>query len=86
MYEVKLNVGAAKPARHVVKVEVFSPDGGKSLRKALPHTLYSTNLDTRAGAGSGQFRLALNDAVGVWRLVVTDVISGEKAEASWKVR
>lgn len=77
-YEVKLNVGAARPARHVVKVEVFSPDGKKQ-------ALYRANLDTRAGAGSGQFRLALNDAPGTWRLVATDVISGEKAEASWKV-
>jgi hypothetical protein len=78
-YEVKLNVGSAKPARHVMKVEVFSPDGTQ-------HSLYSTNLDTRNGAGAGQFRLALNDAVGTWRLVATDVISGARAEAAWKVR
>ena len=78
-YAVKLNVGSAKPARHVVKLEVFTPEGEK-------HALYSTNLDTRGGLGSGRFRLALNDAPGRWRLVATDVVSGATAEATWRVR
>jgi len=78
-YTVKLTTGPAKPARHVAKIEVFSPDGAK-------HALYSGSIDTRGGKGSGRFRLALNDTVGTWRLVATDVISGVKAEASWRVR
>jgi len=78
-YAVSLNTGAAKAAKHVVKIEVFTPGGEK-------HFAYSKNLDTRNGAGAGQFRLALNDTLGAWRVVATDVISGASAEKSWRVR
>ena len=77
-YEVKLKTGAARAARHVIKVEVFGPDGKKQL--------YGRNVDTRGGSGRGSFRLALNDAAGTWRVKVTDVFSGVTAEKNWEVR
>lgn len=78
-YEAKVKAGSARPVRHVLKIEVFGPDGEK-------RPLYSRNLDARAGVGKGELRLALNDARGRWRLAVTDVFSGEKAEKTWVVR
>ncbi|UCC68812.1 MAG: beta-galactosidase, partial [Armatimonadota bacterium] len=78
-YEAKVKAGAVRPVRHVLKLEVFGPGGKK-------RPLYSRNVDARGGAAKGEFRLALNDAAGKWRLVVTDVFSGEKAEKSWTVR
>jgi hypothetical protein len=77
-YEVAIDTSGAKAARHVVKIEVFAPDGEKQ-------SAYSRNIDTRGGAGSGRFRLALNDLTGTWRIVATDVISGASAEATWEV-
>ena len=78
-YKVKLSAGSAKPVRHVVKIEVFGPDGQKA-------HLYSGNIDTRGGAGTGTFGTALNDAPGKWRLVATDVFSGATAEKTWTMR
>lgn len=77
-YQVQIKAGGARPSRHVVKIEVFAPDGKKPL--------YSRNVDTRAGLGKGEFRLALNDPIGEWRLVATDVFSGERAEKRWRVK
>lgn len=68
---------AERLVRHVVKIEVFGPDGKKPL--------YCRNLDARAGVGEGEFRLALNDASGRWRLVATEVFSGARAEKRWRV-
>jgi len=77
-YRVKVQTGGARPVRHVVKVEVFGPDGKKPL--------YCRNLDTQAGIAEGQFRLALNDPAGPWRLVATDVFSAANAERAWRAR
>ena len=78
-YKVKLSASSAKPVRHVVKIEVFGPDGQKA-------HLYSGNMDTRGGVGTGTFGIALNDAPGKWRLVATDVFSGATAEKTWTMR
>jgi len=78
-YEAKVNTGTARPVRHVLKTEVFGPDGKK-------HALYSCNLDAASGRAQGGFQLALNDSKGTWRLRVTDVFSGESAEKTWTVR
>ncbi len=78
-YEARVRAASARPVRHVLKVEVFAPGGKKQ-------PLYSGNTDTTGGAAKGSFRLALNDPKGTWRLRVTDVFSGERAEKSWRVR
>ena len=77
-YEVRLKTGAARPVRHVVKIEVFAPAGKQAL--------YCRNVDTRGGVGKGSFMLALNDEPGRWRIVATDVFSGVTAETTWTVR
>jgi len=68
-----------QPLRHVLKVEVFGPDGGK-------RPLYSRNIDAPRGVGAHTFWFALNDATGKWRILVTDVFSGAQAEKTWTVR
>jgi len=78
-YQVKVSAGRARPVRHVIKVEVFGPNGKKQ-------SLYSGNVDTAAGIAKGSVQLALNDAKGTWRIVATDVFSGESAEKTWKVK
>ena len=78
-YEVAVKAGRARPVRHVLKVEVFGPDSEK-------RPLYSGNVEAKAGRGRGEFRLALNDERGEWRMVVTEVFSGEVAEKKWRVR
>jgi len=77
-YRVKLDAGSAQPVGQVVKVEVFGPDRRK-------HAGYSRNLDLRGGSAEGEVPLALNDAEGNWRIAVTDVFSGAKAERTFKV-
>jgi hypothetical protein len=78
-YEAKVKAGRARPVRHVLKLEVLGPDGAK-------RSLYSRNIETRGGVARSQFRMALNDEPGKWRIMVTDVFSGESAEKSWTVR
>jgi hypothetical protein len=78
-YSAKVRAGGARPVRHVLRIEVFGPDGKK-------RPLYSGNVDARAGAGKGRFTLALNDQKGRWRVVATDVFSGVKADRTWTVR
>ena len=77
-YEAKVDTGSAKPAGHVVKIEVFGPDGKE-------RGAYSRNIGAPEGTGVGEFRLALNDPKGQWRLVASDVFSGAAAEKTWKV-
>lgn len=77
-YEAAVGTGGARPVPHVVKVQVLGPDGEE-------RHLYSGNVDTRGGVARGSFRLALNDPMGRWQIVVTDVFSGESARAAWRV-
>jgi hypothetical protein len=53
---------------------------GKSIR------YYSGNVDMENGKGYTHFPTALNDARGEWRIVVTEVISGRRAEVTTTVR
>jgi hypothetical protein len=78
-YEVKVKAGAKQLGKHVVKVEVFGPDGKK-------RDLYSGTVEAKNGAAAGAFRLALNDAPGEWRIVATECCSGLEAEQKIRVR
>jgi hypothetical protein len=55
-----------------VVVDVYSPDGKRS-------RLYSGVCDAKGGRGEYEFRTALNDQKGTWRVVATDYITGESA-------
>ena len=77
-YRLRLGAGSARAVRHVVKIEVFGPDGSKQ-------SAYSRNVDVRGGVGEAEFWLALNAPKGTWRMVATDVFSGAKAEKAFRL-
>jgi hypothetical protein len=74
--EVTINFRAAGASqlRSVAKV-VVTDASGREL------SVYGGNRDLVSGVGSVSFRTALNDPSGVWRVSVTEVISGETANA-----
>jgi len=78
--EIRLTFTAAAGAgyRSVAKVEVLDPEG-----KSISH--YCRNEDIVDGRATFLFRTALNDPVGLWRIVVTDVVSGRRATAPVRV-
>jgi hypothetical protein len=76
---INVRVAGARPLRSVAKIEVTDAAGRK-----IAH--YGGNRDIVDGAGSFSFRTALNDPPGVWRILVTEVISGESANAEVTIR
>ena len=72
--EAALEVRVQPGISTVVRLAAFGPDG-------KPRPWYDVNVAVKDGKGSAAFRPALNDAVGEWRFVATDIISGETAEA-----
>jgi beta-galactosidase len=65
--------------RFAVYTEVVDPNGNRPLwgRRVVVLT---------EGAGQVQVRVAHNDAPGRWRVVATELFSGQSAEASWTVQ
>jgi len=65
--------------RFAVYTEVVDPNGNRPLwgRRVVVLT---------EGAGQVQVRVAHNDAPGRWRIVATELFSGQSAEASWTVQ
>jgi hypothetical protein len=73
-YTVKIiPQGGAKPVLHVVRIEVFRPDGTR-------FDGFCANLTATKGECSGRLPLALDDPAGKWTVVATDVISGKSAK------
>jgi len=66
------SVEAPPGIESVILWRVHHPDGSLAAE-------YSENLQTKAAAAAVQFRLALNDATGRWRLVAKEAISGQQA-------
>ncbi len=77
--EAAVKASAGKVARHVLRADVLGPDG--KLR-----TYYSRNLETEAGKAEMTIPLALNDAVGAWKVRVKDTATGTTAEAAFDVK
>ena len=68
----RVSVEAPPGIESVILWRVHRPDGSLAAE-------YSENLQTKAAAAAVQFRLALNDATGTWRLVAKEAISGQQA-------
>jgi hypothetical protein len=74
----------------------FRVNGGGNLRSVAKVTvtdaagrevpIYGGNRDIADGAGDVHFRTALNDPAGVWRVTVTEIISGERAQAEIRIQ
>ncbi|NOZ24471.1 MAG: hypothetical protein GXP25_25620 [Planctomycetes bacterium] len=78
--EIRAKVIASEgtPGDHVLRMEVHDPSGALS-------RAYTDNVLAVKGAFSCTIRTARNEQPGRWRVVVTDVISGKKAEAAFAV-
>jgi len=75
----RMRVGGGQNQDWVILFRLYRPDG------SLAHE-YSDNLAARAGSASVEFRLALNDPPGRWRLAATEAVSGRRAERVLNVR
>lgn len=77
--EFRLGVaGGPDPALHVLHVDVVDPAGN-----VVGH--YSGNVVARGGEASRVLPLAVNDAIGGWRIRVTDLLSGQSTTAALAV-
>ncbi len=59
--------------KSVVRVNVYDPEGANAL-------YYSDNCDLTNGSGTYNFNTALNDQPGLWKIQLTEVISGVEKE------
>jgi hypothetical protein len=71
---VQFRIASSPQLRSVAVVKVTDPSG-REMR------YYGGNQEIANGAGGITFQTALNDVRGVWRVAVTEVISGETAYA-----
>ncbi len=76
-YEGTVNVDSGKAGRHVIRLDVYGPNGAY-------YDIYSKTFEAPSGTAKGILRLAENDLEGAWKLVFTDAASGVKADASIK--
>jgi hypothetical protein len=76
-YTAKVAAGGA-PAAHLLRVEVWGPDG-----KERPW--YARNLTTAQSPAQGTINLALSDEPGTWKIVARDVATGVTGSATFKV-
>ncbi|MCK4981808.1 MAG: beta-galactosidase trimerization domain-containing protein, partial [Victivallaceae bacterium] len=77
-YRIKINSSKRKVGNHVVRFEVFDPEGKECL-------YYSKNLLVKNGSLSGEIPFSLNEKSGNWKIKVTDVISGKGKEKTFKM-
>jgi hypothetical protein len=71
-------VAEGVPGDHVLHVEVYDPAGRLS-------RAYTDNVLAAGGRWQGSIPTAMNDQPGAWRVVVDDVISGKRGEASFVI-
>ena len=77
-YRARVEVDSGRPGTHVLRVRVLGPDG-----KERRH--YGKVLSAERGTASARIPLALNDAVGTWRIIARDVASGAETSATFRV-
>ena len=65
--------------KHIVRCHVFGPDG-----RFLP--VYAKNLLVSGTTGAFVFPSAVNDPVGQYRIVLTDIITGGSTELKLALR
>jgi hypothetical protein len=77
-YSVRLNGGSDRQ-KQLVRLTVFRPDGSE-------YADYARNLYLGEKGFTGEFRLALNDPAGAWKIVVRDLCSGAQSVTTFTVR
>ena len=77
-FELALETAAGRAGRHVLRLEVFAPDG--AAQPAL-----GANIEAVDGAATHALPLALNSAAGTWKITARDVASGATGKALFEV-
>ncbi len=77
-YSVSLNGGSDRQ-KQLVRLTVYRPDGSE-------YADYARNLYLGEQGFTGEFRLALNDPTGAWKIVARDVCSGAQAVTTFTVK
>ena len=76
---LSLRTDGGPAGKRVFNVKLFRPDGTTSF-------LFARNLSASDGKASFRFRMAHNDPKGIWKLVVTDALTGVSSERKFTVR
>jgi hypothetical protein len=76
--EARVAARATEPGRHVVRVDVYDPEGAW-------RSYYSRNVRTEGGTGEFELPFAEDDPNGTWTLKLRDVVTGQEAEVTLKV-
>lgn len=73
----------AKPVTHVLRFEMLPPEG-ESFERLAP--VKFKLVDAKGGRASCDFRVAFNESVDRWKIVVTDVMTGVSSEKTVTVK
>ena len=79
MLNFKVVGNGTSDLKSVVRVNVYDPEGENAL-------YYSDNCEVINGSGTHRFNTALNDQPGLWKIELTEVISGIKNELTFDLR
>ena len=77
-FELALETAGGGAGRHVLRLEVFAPDG--AAQAAL-----DANVEAAEGAATHTLPLALNSVAGTWKITARDVASGATGTALFEV-
>jgi len=77
-YKVSIKADSREIGLHVFHVEVLAPDGKEV-------SCYAGNVVGENGKGKGSVPLALNEAVGEWKILIKDTATGMTAEHAFVV-
>ena len=77
-FELALETAGGGAGRHVLRLEVFAPDG--AAQAAL-----DANVEAAEGAATHTLPLALNSVAGTWKITARDVASGATGAALFEV-
>ncbi len=76
--QIELDTKDKYKGAHVVKVEVFKPDGKKE-------EIYSKNIVLKENKGELIIPLSLNEINGKWKIIAKDLTSGKKGMAEFSI-
>jgi hypothetical protein len=77
-FSIQIQTSGTDPGLHVVRIELFDPDG-------KPAKMYALKALAKGGKYTGSIPLGLDDKVGDWKISACDVVSGLSGQATAKV-
>ena len=84
--EVRRPLGSRRVAEHVAGLFAAKEAAMKALGTGMRGVAFREIAVARSGMLRCQFPLALNDAVGAWKIEATDVLTGTRGAATFAVR